>query len=101
MAILAIFTGVGITKQMYESLRTEVKWETELAPGGLHHACAFDEAGDLHVADVWESAEALNEFVNTRLAPGMEKLGIPPPSVSVFPAHNVNVYPAARKYLLT
>jgi hypothetical protein len=100
MAVLAIFTGVGITKQMYDALRPEVKWETELAPGGLLHACAFDDAGDLHVADVWESAEAMNEFVSTRLMPAMQKLGIPAPSVSVFPVHNVNVYPAATKYLL-
>lgn len=87
-------------QQMYESLRTEVKWETNLAPGGLVHAGAFDEAGNLHVADVWESVEAMNEFVNTRLMPGMMKLGIPAPSVSVFPAHNINVTSAANKYLL-
>ena len=100
MAVLAIFTGSGITKQMYEALRPEVKWETKLAPGGLVHACAFDKKGDLHVADVWESVETMNEFVNSRLVPAMKKLGIPPPAVSVFPVHNVNVYPAAKKFLL-
>jgi hypothetical protein len=100
MAILVIFTGKGITKQMYEALRPEVKWETNRPPGGLFHACGFDEAGDLHVADVWESVEAMNEFVTTRLLPGMKNLGIPPPEVSVFPAHNLNVYPEATKFLL-
>ena len=55
MAILAIFTGVGFTKQMYDALRSEVKWETQLAPGGLIHASGFDDAGNLHVADVWNS----------------------------------------------
>lgn len=100
MAVLAIFSGVGITKEMYESLRPEVKWETEHAPGGLLHVCAFDEAGNLQVADVWESVEAMDEFVHTRLMPGMQKLGIPAPAVSVFPVQNVNVYPAAKKYLL-
>ncbi len=85
---------------MYESLRPEVRWETNLAPGGLLHACAFDERGDLHVADVWESADAMNDFVNTRLMPAMKKLGVPAPSVAVFPLHNLNVYPAATRYLL-
>ena len=42
----------------------------------------------------------MNEFVTTRLMPAMQKLGIPAPSVSVFPVHNVNVYPAATRYLL-
>ena len=100
MAVLAIFTGKGFTKSMYEALRSEVKWETSLAPGGLFHACGFDTAGDLHVADVWESEEQMNAFVSTRLIPGFEKLGIPVPDVSVFPAHNVNVYPAAHRFAL-
>jgi hypothetical protein len=100
MAVLVIFSGEGFTKQMYESLRPEVKWETNLAPGGLVHACGFDGAGNLHVADVWESEDAMNAFVGTRLIPGFNKLGIPIPSVSIFPLHNLNVYPDAKKFLL-
>ncbi|MGH8728606.1 MAG: hypothetical protein ACREV9_10700 [Burkholderiales bacterium] len=100
MAVLAIFTGTGITKQMYEALRPEVRWETNRPAGMLFHASAFDESGDIHVADVWESVETMNEFVSNRLIPAMKKLGVPPPSVSVFPAHNINVYPAAQKFFL-
>lgn len=100
MAVLAIFTSNGITKQMYEALRPEVKWETKHPPGALLHACAFGEKGDLHVADLWESAEAMNEFVSSRLGPAMQKLGIPPPAVSVFPVHNINMYPAANQFVL-
>lgn len=100
MAVLAIFTGNGITKQMYEAMRPEVKWETNRPAGGLLHTCGFDEGGNLHVADVWESVETMNAYVNTRLMPVMKKLGIPPPAVSVFPAFNINVYPAAQKFLL-
>ena len=100
MAVLAIFTGVGFTKTMYESLRPEVKWESNLAPGGLFHVSGFDDQGNLHVADVWESTEAMNAFVTTRLAPGMQRLGIPMPQVSVFPVHNINLYAAAQKFLL-
>jgi hypothetical protein len=100
MPILAIFTGKGITKGLYENLRPEVKWEKDPAPGFLVHACGFDEAGDLHVADVWESVETMNEFVNTRLMPAMKKLGVPAPAVSVFPVHNVNVSAAAQRFLL-
>ena len=86
---------------MYETLRLEVKWETNLPPGGLIHACGFDEAGNLHVADVWESVEQMNAFVGTRLMPALKKLGIPAPTVCVFPAHNINVYPDAKRFLLT
>ncbi len=100
MAVLAIFTGKGITREMYEALRKEVKWESHHAAGGVMHACGFDAAGDLHVADVWESEEAMGAFVSTRLLPAMKKLGVPPPEVTTFPAHNVNIYPNTRKYLL-
>ena len=100
MAVLAIFTGTGFTKQMYEALRPEVNWETDRAPGGLIHVAGFDEHGNCHVADVWESADAMNAFVGTRLAPAMQKLKIPMPQVSVFPVHNANLYPAAQKFLL-
>ncbi|MDO8458187.1 MAG: hypothetical protein Q7T07_14895 [Burkholderiaceae bacterium] len=100
MAVLAIFTGVGITKPMYESLRREVGWETKLAPGGMVHACGFDDTGTMHVSDIWETSEAMNDFVGTRLMPALKKLGIPEPSVTVFPVHNLNVTVGVQKYLI-
>jgi hypothetical protein len=100
MAIFALFTGKGITKKMYDSLRPEVNWEQSNPAGALFHACSFDDQGDLHVVDVWESAEAMNQFVTSRLVPTMKKLNIPPPAVEVYPLHNMNVYPAADRYRL-
>ena len=100
MAILAIFHGKGITKAMYDALRPEVNWEKNHPAGGLFHACGFDDQGDLHVADVWESPDAMKQFVESRLVPAMQKLKIPPPAVDVYPLHNMNVYPAADRYRL-
>lgn len=97
MAVLAIFTG-AITKSQYESLRKEVNWERDNPAGGVFHAVGFDEAGGIHVADVWESPDAMNAFVGQRLMPAFKKLGISLPDVSVFPAHNVNVYKSIDKY---
>ncbi|MDO8769982.1 MAG: hypothetical protein Q7K57_14995 [Burkholderiaceae bacterium] len=100
MAVLAIFTGIGITKPVYESLRREVAWETRLPPGLQLHTCGFDDKGNAHVADVWESAEVMNDFVSTRLMPAMKKLGAPEPSVVVYPVHNLNVTAGIQKYLI-
>ena len=91
MALLAIFTG-NTTKEQYEQLRDEVHWERKLPPGAVFHAAAFDDAGARHVADVWESQEALNAFVEQRLMPAFQKLGLEPPQVEVYPAHNINAY---------
>ncbi len=100
MAILVIFQGKGFTKAMYEALRKEVKWEQQLAAGGIFHAAGFDESGDLHVADVWQSPEDMNSFLGSRLAPAIQKLNIPMPEVKVYPAHNINVHPNADEYKL-
>lgn len=93
MAILVIFTG-NTTKSQYEALRKEVNWERQHPKGGILHAASFDESGHIHVADVWESAETLNAFVEQRLVPAFTKLGLSPPEVAVYPIHNLNAYQA-------
>lgn len=97
MAVLALFTG-KISKAQYETIRKEIKWETDHPAGGICHVATFDEQGHIHVADVWESEDALNAFVIQRLAPVFAKLGVPPPNVAVFPVHNMNVYKASDQY---
>ena len=32
-------------------------WEHKHPKGGVLHAASFDDAGNIHVADVWDSAE--------------------------------------------
>jgi hypothetical protein len=100
MAILALFTGEGITRQMYDALRQEVDWEHQQPNGGIIHIASFDDAGNPHVADVWSSPDTLNEFVGTRLLPAMQKLLIPQPQVVVYPVHNLNAFPAIQDYLV-
>ena len=100
MAVIAMFTGRGLTKAMYEALRREVKWETDLATGGLVHVCGFDDAGDLHVTDVWESEVAMNNFLGARLMPALSKLGIPTPTVSLIELHSLNLHPGSKGYML-
>ena len=92
MAIIAIFTGNGFTKEMYERLRQEVGWETEPIDGWMMHAVRFDESGVLHMINIWESAEKMKEGFVSRLMPVMQKIGIPAPQAEIYPAHNVNVF---------
>ena len=96
MAVLAIFSG-DLTKSDYDTLRNEVNWEGNYAPGGVFHAAGFDAHG-IHVVDVWESQEALDAFVSERLVPVFSKHKMPMPKVEVYPAHNVNAYNSIDKY---
>jgi hypothetical protein len=99
MAILAIFSGNNITKQMYESLRKEVDWEHKHPTGVIFHTAAFDDSGNnIHVADVWESKEDLNRFVNERLMPVMQESKVPAPDVEIFQINDVAAYPGIEKY---
>ena len=92
MAIIAIFTGKGFTKDMYEKLRQEVGWETKPIDGWMIHAVRFDESGVLHMINIWESKEKMKEGFIKRLMPIMQKIGIPEPEVEIYPAYNVNVF---------
>jgi hypothetical protein len=99
MAILAIFNGDGFTKQKYEQLRKEVDWEHKHPMGAILHVAGLDDSGNnIRVADVWESEQDLNNFVNTRLEPAMERLNIPMPKGVIFPIHNVNAFAAIDKH---
>ena len=91
MAVLALFTG-RLSKAQYDVLRKEVDWEGKQPPGGVFHAIGFDEQGNAHAADVWESAEALDAFATNRLMPAFKRRGLEPPTVAVFPLHLAQAY---------
>ena len=99
MTILAIFTGKGITSDMYDTLKAEVDWEHQQPQGAIFHAASFDDAGDAHVADVWSSPEELDNFVNTRLVPAMQRHNFPLPEVSVYLVHNIDAYSGVQPYI--
>ena len=90
--IIATITGNGFTKDLYESLRQEVGWETDPIDGWIVHAVHFDESGEIHMINVWESLDNMSEAFVTRLGPVMRKIGIPQPRVEVYEAYNVNVF---------
>jgi hypothetical protein len=87
MSIVMNMRWNGITKEQYDAVRELVDWEGTPAPGGQFHVAAFDTNG-LRVTDVWDDAESLNTFVNTRLMPGVRQMGVDSsPEVEVYPIH--------------
>jgi hypothetical protein len=98
MAFLGIFTGDGFTKQKYEDLRKEVGWEQNRPAGVIFHAAGLDSSGIIHVADIWESEQDFNNFLNSRLKPAMEKINLPMPKGELIPIHNVNAWQGIDSY---
>ena len=97
MAVLALFTG-KLTKAQYDILRKEVDWENRQPAGGIFHAASFDDAGQVHVADVWASAEEMNAFATNLLMPAFAKHNLTPPSVAVYPIHKMIAYDSIAPY---
>jgi hypothetical protein len=89
MAIIMRMDWDGITPAQYDELRGLVNWEGEPPVGGIAHVAGFTETG-LRVNDIWESAAAFETFVQQRLQPGVDKLGIESqPRVEITEAHAV------------
>jgi hypothetical protein len=97
MAILAIHTG-KITKEMYENIGKEVNWESNPPPGVIFHTGSFDNSGDICVAEIWESEDQWNKFLDTRLKPTLQKINAPIPNTQIFQIHAINALPGLDKY---
>ena len=67
-----------------DELRSQGKTFNKKRPSHV----SFNKDGKWCVVDVWDSAEALNEFVSTTLGPIFLKLGLTPPQPGVYPVHN-------------
>ena len=58
--------------------------------GAKYHVVSFDDQG-IRVTDVWESADAFNRFVEQRLMPGVQKVGIAgQPEVEIIEVHRIS-----------
>jgi hypothetical protein len=78
-----------VTPEQYDETRDLVQWETDSPQGALFHVAWF-ENGHFRVLDVWETPEDFQNFVDTRLTPGTNKVGIQgQPQVEISPAHRV------------
>ena len=87
MAVVMFMEWDGVTLEQYEAVRKLVNWEGNPPEGGMFHVAAIIDKG-LRVTDLWQSAEAFQSFVEKRLMPGVQQLGIPgQPRVEIYPVH--------------
>ena len=89
MATVIMQRSDGLTPKQYDALRNVVGWDRDV-PEGMHfHVASFDE-GTLRMTDVWDSEERFGAFVQTRILPGLQQLGIDgQPEMIVAPAHKL------------
>ena len=89
MAIVMIMEWEDVTPAQYDEVKRVTAFETDVAPGGIFHVAAFD-GNTMRVTDVWETPEHFQAFVDSRLTPCVQQMGITSqPTVTVLRAHNV------------
>ena len=75
MAVGLIFDGSGVSEAQYRQVLEQVMRDNRPAPGLLHHAAGPSEDG-FCVIEVWESQEALQQFIDERLGQALQEAGI-------------------------
>jgi hypothetical protein len=89
MATIMLMHWREATPDEYDRAREKVGWDRDVPGGAKLHVSGFADDG-LHVTDVWESEQAFSTFMEKRLAPVVQELGIQgQPEVKFFPLHGV------------
>jgi hypothetical protein len=87
MAIVMNMVWDGVTPEQYDQVRELVNWENDRPVGANFHVASFDR-GALRVTDMWDSAEDFQRFVEARLMPGVQQIGIAgEPDVTITEVH--------------
>ncbi|WP_371579133.1 hypothetical protein [Streptomyces sp. NBC_01314] len=93
MAVVMSMLWAEVTPEQYDTVRDAVDWEGVPAAGGQVHVAWFDDQG-LHVTDVWASQQAFETFFAERLAPVIQKAGLPgAPETTFSPLHRRFIAP--------
>ena len=87
MAILMKVEGAGATTDQYDQLNKAMGIDADNLPEGLVSHVAGPTDDGLLIVDVWESQEALQRFLEDRVGPAMQQVGIAPAEPHVLPVH--------------
>ena len=89
MAIVWLVEWDGITPEQYDELRQRTEWDTNLPDGLQHQVAAFSDKS-LVLTQVWKSPEHVMRFMEDRLLPAVNAMGIRTmPRVDQFPVYSI------------
>jgi len=75
MATVMLMHWPEVSLDQYEQARKEVNWEGDTPKGAKFHVSWMGK-DDFHVLDLWESREDFEHFVQERLTPAVQRIGI-------------------------
>jgi len=86
--IVVVFELADMTHTEYDAIMDELKAQGKTFNEKRPSHVSFDKDGKWCVIDIWDSMEALNEFVSTTLGPIFSKLKLTPPQPNIYSVHN-------------
>lgn len=82
-----------ISPEQYDQITAAARLNEDV-PGGLQFHVACFEGSTLRMLDVWDTEEQFGVFVETRIRPAIEKLGVTgEPQTIVSPVHDLTEIP--------
>jgi hypothetical protein len=89
MSILVRFDPASLTREQYDQTVDAIQNDGGAWPAdGLDLHVLFGEEPNLKVSEIWDSAEAFEEF-GSRLMPVLERVGIDPGQPQIIPVQNI------------
>jgi hypothetical protein len=89
MAVVSTLDVHGLTAQEYRNVMDELGVETRPEPGIYLHVTAPTDFG-FRVVEIWDEKGGFDRFVERRLAPASETVGLEREmTIAVTPLHNV------------
>jgi hypothetical protein len=75
LAILWVLEWDGFTREQFAGLKQRVDWDLQPPAGLLHQVTAFGEKS-LVLTQVWQSPDHVMRFMEDRLLPAVQEMGI-------------------------
>jgi hypothetical protein len=89
MAVAFIMDFAGSSAADYDAVVEKMELGGRLPAGALFHAAGPTDSG-WRVCDVWESAEAFQQFAETKIGPITAEVGMPAPQMRSFEANEIH-----------
>jgi hypothetical protein len=78
-----------VTPAQYDQIQQIARWDVDVPAGMSFHVASF-EGDTLRMVDIWDSEERFMSFVQSRIMPAVEKVGLEgAPDMIVTPLHDV------------
>lgn len=89
MSVVWLVEWDGITQEQYGRLCAATQWDSDPPDGLEHQVVAFSDKS-LIMTQVWKSPEHVMRFMEDRLLPAVNQMGIRSmPRVDQYPVHQV------------